>query len=93
MGRSGPCRWPSPRLLQHAPERTAPLTALGWRVLPSLRLGVALQASLASQERLIELDTALTTDSSNPLERGAHLHVKFAERSNAVSARAVAGLQ
>lgn len=74
-------------------DETWGAAALGWRPTPTLRLGVALQGAAASSERLIELDTALATGSTNPLERGAHLHVKHNVRANAVSARAVVGAQ
>jgi long-subunit fatty acid transport protein len=67
--------------------------SIGWQALPRLRVGASLQGAYSSSATVIDLNAAVRTSSTDPLEQGALLDVSIRGEDTMLATRAVVGLQ
>lgn len=79
--------------LTHHADDTWVGAAAGWQALPTLRVGAALQGAYATSASVVDLQTAITTTSTDPLQQGAHVNVSIRSDESMVAGRALLGAQ
>jgi len=67
--------------------------SVGWQATPRLRVGASLQGAYSTSSTIIDLDTGLQTNSTDPLEQGAHINVSVRGDETHLAGRVVVGLQ